>query len=145
MQNTINAKFTPVLSFCRKILFTQVCCYILMFLLVCYLGCQTSPWPYDRVPSEFCHKWSEMHWACNWKGGQLVCTNWQNFTSQNEINCSQTPCQSLGFSTKRHKRDSLRSLHVLKIWQNGYIWFCIEALHIQLFRIDTCHYSHFRH
>ena len=40
----------------------------------------------------------------------LACTSWQNFTSQNEINCSQNPFQSLGFNTKRHKRDCLHGL-----------------------------------
>ena len=39
-----------------------------------------------------------------------ACTSWRNFTSQNEINCSQNSFQSLGFYTKLHKRHTLRSL-----------------------------------
>ena len=40
----------------------------------------------------------------------LACTSWQNFTSQNEIHCSQNPFQSLGFYAKLHKCHSLHSL-----------------------------------
>ena len=74
-------------------------------IIVCHTMCTWRTPMQNAINAKFTH----VRFSAGKLLFTLACTSWQNFTSQNEIHCSQNPFQSLG-NTKRHKCHSLRGL-----------------------------------